>query len=484
MSFNERISRYEIRGPDGKWHEYLTAGKRYRVIQQFVDSDRGLHLPGDQWLFLGYSIVVYDDVEIFFVSVDGAGELSVEFHGGNQVEILTHLDKYLAPVTGEPYVPPVGGETSLAPVTKTPERISALVKSAFAGVRGIDGPPSGPPRAFFVPQITPPLPVPWPAERSVYYAYARCRLGAAVEDVSEPWARIESGSEPVLVPLSGQLKWLGRQGLKAPTIGQRMIFDEVEGAGPLEDLLLAAGSNDGAAALVRRSYCSWQRQNLIAKAVLPWHADFAAFLDCAHVAIEPVPRPQPSALIQPEFNRRWLLPKGRPDVWELVTTNGFPSEWPVGPKTKITYYAAAVRYDKTLPAPRPWEVTEPWSVVVRDGYDGALAFTSLTSDPKSLGIEPAKARSASFIPLLKEIRDVLDARHLSGIDELFMPAAEDPQKAALVGGWYKQWTEDNSLLSAWVLRRHPAFAAFIGSAAQVALSGQSNQRSGLVKNFY
>jgi hypothetical protein len=214
------------------------------------------------------------------------------------------------------------------------------------------------------------------------------------------------------------------------------------------------------------------------------HADFAAFLDCAHVAIEPVPRPQPSALIQPEFNRRWLLPKGRPDVWELVTTNGFPSEWPVGPKTKITYYAAAVRYDKTLPAPRPWEVTEPWSVVVRDGYDGALAFTSLTSDPKSLGIEPAKARSASFIPLLKEIRDVLDARHLSGIDELFMPAAEDPQKAALVGGWYKQWTEDNSLLSAWVLRRHPAFAAFIGSAAQVALSGQSNQRSGLVKNFY
>jgi len=84
--------------------------------------------------------------------------------------------------------------------------------------------------------------VPWPAERLVYYAYARCRLGAAVEDVSEPWARIESGSEPVLVPLSGQLKWLGRQGVKAPTIGQRMIFDEVARAGPLEDLQLAAGS--------------------------------------------------------------------------------------------------------------------------------------------------------------------------------------------------------------------------------------------------
>lgn len=495
MSANvPEFSVYEIRGPDGKWREFLSAGKRYRVIQQFIDSASGIHLPGDQWQFLGYSIWARDDIEKFFVAVDGAGELSFEFHGGNQVEILTHLDKYLAPVTSEPYVAPVAGETFVAPVAKTPERISALVKSAFAGVRGIDGKlppegipegaPSGPQGPFFVPQITPPLPVPWPAERLVYYAYAGCRLGAAVEDVSEPWARIESGSEPVLVPLSGQLKWLGRQGVKAPTIGQRMIFEEVARAGPLEDLLSAAGNNGTAAALVRRSYCSWHRQNLIAKAVLPLHADFAAFLDCAHVAIEPVPRPQPGALIQPEFNRRWLLPTGRPDVWELLTTNGFPSEWPVGPKTKITYYAAAIRYDKgPWCEQRSWQVTEPWGMVVRDGYDGALAFTSLTSDPKSLGIEPAKVRSACFFSLLQKINDVLGARHQSGIDELFIPAAEDPQMAALVGGWYKQWTEDNSLLSAWVLPRHTAFAAFISSAPQVTLGGQSNQRSGLVKNF-
>jgi hypothetical protein len=490
---SERISGYEIRGSDGKWHEFLTAGKRYRVIQQFIDSDRGIHLPGDQWVFLGYSIVVYDDINIFVVSVDGAGEMEIEFHGGNQAEVLSHLDKYLAPVTSEPYVAPVARETSLAPVTNTPERIAALVKSAFADMRGIDGKlatkgipegPPGPPGTIYVPQVTPPLPVPWPAERVVYYAYARCHLGAAVEDVSEPWARIESGSEPVLVPLSGQLKWLGRQGVKVATVGQRLIFEETARAGPLEDLLLSAASNDATAALVRRSYCSWQRQNLIAKAVLPWHADFAAFLDCAHVAIEPVPRPQPGTLIQPEFNRRWLQPKGRPDIWELVTTNGFPSEWPAGPKAKITYYAAAIRYDKTLPAPRPWEVTEPWGMVVREGYDGALAFTSLTSEPKSLGIEPAKARSASFFPLLRKIRDVLDARHQSGIDELFLPAAQDPQLAALVGSWFKQWVEDNSLLSSWVLPRHAAFAAFINSASQVTLGGQSNQPSGLVKNFY
>jgi Domain of unknown function (DUF3601) len=49
-------------------------------------------------------------------------------------------------------------------------------------------------------------------------------------------------------------------------------------AGAIEDLPLAAGKDAGLGALVRKRYRNSQSQNLIAKAVLPGHADFAAFL--------------------------------------------------------------------------------------------------------------------------------------------------------------------------------------------------------------
>ena len=217
----------------------------------------------------------------------------------------TDVAHVIARVASGTDLAPVASETSLAPVTRTPERISALVKSAFADVRGIDGeapykappgaPPPCPPETVFVPEITPPLPVQWPAELCVYYAYARQFLGGDAERVSEPWARIESGSELVLVPLSGQLKLLGTQGVNPATVSQRMVFDEGARATPLEDLLVAAGQNAAVATLVRKSYCSWQSHNRIAKAVLPWHPNFAAFLDCANVDKKLVPRLQTGA---------------------------------------------------------------------------------------------------------------------------------------------------------------------------------------------
>jgi hypothetical protein len=490
--------------PDDNYYKFLAVGQRYRVIRQFIDFDRGVHLPGDEWVFLGASYSPRDEGITIFVSVDGAHEWNIRFMDApeEQGEILYDLETYVGQVITETYPAPVASEPPLALVTRTPERISALVKSAFAEVRGIDGKVadpanpggtlSGPPRTFFVPEITPPLPVSRPAECLVYYAYARHHLGAALESITEPWARIESGSEVQLVPLSGQLKSLGTQGVKVLTAGQRLISSEVARAGPLEDLLLAAGRNDAAAALVRRSYCSWKAHNLIAKAVLPWHPEFAAFLDCAHLAIEPVPRRRPIELILPEFYRRWPVSKDHPPVWEMCTTNGFPSEWPVGPKTRIAYYAAAIRYDNTLAGKRPCEVTEPWGVVVRDGEPGtegvpwqtsALTFTSLTSAPNLLGIEPARPASGYAFQLLRKISELLQARKQGGIDELFMLAAQDPQLAALVGSWYKQWIEDNSLLAAWVLPRHAAFAAFITSAAKVTIESPSHP-SGLVKNFY
>jgi TPR repeat protein len=101
MSYrNDRDPGFEIRGPDGKWHEFLTAGKRYHVIQQFIDFDKGLHLSGEQWLFKGYSYFPYDEGTTFFVSVDGIHESTIRIQGDRN-EILSHLETYLAPVTSE-----------------------------------------------------------------------------------------------------------------------------------------------------------------------------------------------------------------------------------------------------------------------------------------------------------------------------------------------------------------------------------------------
>jgi hypothetical protein len=341
--------------------------------------------------------------------------------------------------------------------------ISALVESAFRNLPQVA--PTSP--NFWIPVVTPVLPVAWPAEQFVYYAYAR-RTGSRADayEVSAPWARIDSGPEAALVPLSGELKSLGVDYLRPATVGEHMLFDEVKQAGPLEALCVAAGRDDRVALLVRRSYCHWRSQNRIANTILPWHPAFAAFLDCMNVnaVTEPMPRPQPYALFLPEFRRRWPMPKGRPNPWQLTVTEGFPLDWPVRPKTRLAYYAIAIRVDRTSPVPCPRETTEPWGVVVRDGHDGALAFTSLTTVPTSMGIQPGRPLPDSYWQRLREIQAALDARYQSNIDELLIHAADDPEIALLVRGFYKQWIEEEPLLAASVLPRHASFAAFIRSA--------------------
>jgi hypothetical protein len=97
-SFDERYPGYSIRGADGKEREILTSGKCYRVIKQFSDFDKRVHLPGEQWLFKGYSYWPHDDATTFFVSVEGGRESEIRF---SEDPIVRHLDTYLAPVTSE-----------------------------------------------------------------------------------------------------------------------------------------------------------------------------------------------------------------------------------------------------------------------------------------------------------------------------------------------------------------------------------------------
>ena len=97
-SFDERQPGYSIRGPDLKEREILTAGRCYRVINRFIDFDKRVHLPGERWLFKGYSYWPHDDSTTLFVSVDGVHESQIRFV---EDPIVRQLDVYLAPITSE-----------------------------------------------------------------------------------------------------------------------------------------------------------------------------------------------------------------------------------------------------------------------------------------------------------------------------------------------------------------------------------------------
>jgi hypothetical protein len=98
-------------GPEhpGKWssliapnsaHQHLRAGQRYRVIREFVDFDKDVHLPGEEWVFLGHSFVPYDDGMSFFVSLDGVREwqIPLQWRPDQQAEILDNLANYVSAV--------------------------------------------------------------------------------------------------------------------------------------------------------------------------------------------------------------------------------------------------------------------------------------------------------------------------------------------------------------------------------------------------
>ena len=83
-----------------KEHDFLTAGKRYRVIQQFTDFDKDPHPVGEQWTFLGCSFLPYEDGMSFFVSLDGTDEwhIRLQWRPEEQGEILDHLAAYIGPM--------------------------------------------------------------------------------------------------------------------------------------------------------------------------------------------------------------------------------------------------------------------------------------------------------------------------------------------------------------------------------------------------
>src|SRR5687767_5144344 len=81
----------------GPKHQFLTAGMRYRVIKEFTDHDRHIHSPGEEWLFLGYSFLPYDDGLSWFVSFDGTQEwhIPMQWTDDEQGKTIDALASYV-----------------------------------------------------------------------------------------------------------------------------------------------------------------------------------------------------------------------------------------------------------------------------------------------------------------------------------------------------------------------------------------------------
>ena len=81
-------------------HEFLEAGRRYRVVREFTDFDGGAHLPGEEWAFLGASFLPHDDGLSLFVSLDGLQEwhIRLQWRAEAQGDVLDPLSAHVEPL--------------------------------------------------------------------------------------------------------------------------------------------------------------------------------------------------------------------------------------------------------------------------------------------------------------------------------------------------------------------------------------------------
>jgi hypothetical protein len=90
------IDRQRTNGRNQKF-DFLEAGKRYRVCAEFRDFDGDVHVPGEEWTFLGSSFLPYEDGLSLFVSLDDTQEwqIRMQWLPEAQGDILNHLAEYL-----------------------------------------------------------------------------------------------------------------------------------------------------------------------------------------------------------------------------------------------------------------------------------------------------------------------------------------------------------------------------------------------------
>jgi hypothetical protein len=84
----------------GDTHQFLYPSKWYRVIKSFKDHDGHSHPEGEEWMFLGYLFLPYDDGLSWFVSFDGKQEwcIPMQWNELSQGVIIDSLSEYICPV--------------------------------------------------------------------------------------------------------------------------------------------------------------------------------------------------------------------------------------------------------------------------------------------------------------------------------------------------------------------------------------------------
>ena len=83
----------------GPNHQFLAAGRRYRVIRAFTDFDGAEHPVGEEWTFLGCAFLPYDDGLSWFVSLDGEREWHIRLQWRDEAQgpMIDTLANYIQP---------------------------------------------------------------------------------------------------------------------------------------------------------------------------------------------------------------------------------------------------------------------------------------------------------------------------------------------------------------------------------------------------
>ncbi len=140
----------------------------------------------------------------------------------------------------------------------------------------------GPARRGWVLDVSPAFPASWPPDGTLRrYALAWRHQPGIVDgvEVAEPWAQVETrpGSPARLIPLMPELRPLGIQGVR-PMSAEEL---RVARSGAELDTRLATPGDSESAALIRAFHCGWaRRQGVVARAILPRHPEFSAWLGC------------------------------------------------------------------------------------------------------------------------------------------------------------------------------------------------------------
>ena len=78
------------------FHQQMTAGREYMVVQAFVDFDGVLRPAGERWGFKGYDFLPYDDGLTLFTE-PGPG-VRLQWRPETQAHIIDRLGDYLRAV--------------------------------------------------------------------------------------------------------------------------------------------------------------------------------------------------------------------------------------------------------------------------------------------------------------------------------------------------------------------------------------------------